>query len=383
VKGAPRETTPFDGVPGAHIEKSLPMALHGQNQYVIFQPPVNHPGSGGGERGTYKVVFTFSRPGFALRPEGKHTFEQELEGDSHLYIRIKSDTTEIRITLGSPEGTFEFQGIPNSQGRLGKMIVECTTAQDYFDAERKAWSALSPALSWISLYLDIPLQAYQIDVIDRHTGGQMAKLLVAYRTIGMAIAPVFSGTPEFQFYASLYREALGTNSPLYQFLCLYKIIDGVYARRQRVSREGKPGTDPQHPASEIFPSADSQFKMWLDSIFPLPARLAWNSMHFESVFRLEARGKDFLSVCNAFLLPIRNRIAHALIGIGELGYSIDNAADLQTVFHWLPLTKCMVRRILKNEFPAEFMPGWREDGSFDPAEEERSTALWRTMFGTK
>jgi hypothetical protein len=262
------------------------------------------------------------------------------------------------------------------------MVVECMTAKDYFDAERKAWTALSPALSWISIYLDVPLQVYQVDVIDRHTGGQMAKLLVAYRTVGMAIAPVFSGTPDFQYYASLYREALSTNSPLYQFLCLYKILDGVYARRQRTARDGKPATEREPLLSETLPENESQFKIWMDSIFPLPARLSWDRMHFDSVFRPEARGKDFVSVFSAYPLPIRNRIAHALVGTGELGYSIDNASDLQTVFHWLPLSKCMVRRIVKNEFPTEFMPGWREDGSFDPAEEERTNSAWTAMFGT-
>ena len=46
---------------------------------------------------------------------------------------------------------------------------------------------------------------------------------------------------------------------------------------------------------------------------------------------------EFSSVVNAYLLPIRNRIAHSLVGPGELASSIDNALDMQTVFHWLPL----------------------------------------------
>jgi hypothetical protein len=357
------------------------MALHGQNQYVVFEPPPNYPGSGGGQEGAYKVVFTFSRPGFPLRPEGKHTFEQWLEGDSHLFIRIKPDTAKIVIAFGSTEGTYEFHGIPNRAGCLGKMVVECMAAKDYFDAEQKAWTALSPVLSWISLHLDIPIHVYQVDVIDRHTGGQMAKLPLPYRTIGMAISPVFAGTPDFRYYASLYREALSTNSPLYQFLCLYKIPDGVYARRQRMARDGKAATEPEHRTLEGFPDDESEFKTWLDSIFPRPARISWNRMHFDSIFRPEARGKDFWSVFSAHLLPIRNRVAHALVGAGETGYSIDNATDLRTVLYWLPVAKCMARRMLKNEFPTEFMPGWRDDGSFDPAEEERAKAAWTAVFG--
>ena len=149
-----------------------------------------------------------------------------------------------------------------------------------------------------------------------------------------------------------------------------------------MSKEGRAGTGSQPLAVETVPDDESHFKTWLDSIFPTPARLSWDAMHFQSVFRSEARGKDFLSVFNAYLKPIRDRIAHALAGGGELGYSIDDASDLRTVFHWLPLAKCMVRRILKNEFP-EFMAGWREDGSFDPAEEERTASAWREMFGAE
>ena len=109
-------------------------------------------------------------------------------------------------------------------------------AKDYFEAERIAWTALSPALSWLSVHLDVPLFVEQIDMIDRHTGGQAIKVLLAYRTIGMSVGPVHAGSPEFQYYASLYREALCTNSPQYQFLCLYKILDGVFARRAKAER---------------------------------------------------------------------------------------------------------------------------------------------------
>jgi len=50
---------------------------------------------------------------------------------------------------------------------------------------------------------------------------------------------------EFLHYASLYREALNSNSAIYRFLCLFKIIEGIIARRNRIATEvvksgGKP-----------------------------------------------------------------------------------------------------------------------------------------------
>jgi len=143
------------------------MSLHGQQQYVKLQPPFKDPRWGGGEPGTYKVVFTFARPGFSLCTEGNHTIAQELQGDSHVYIRIKPDTKSIVLSLRSAEGNFEFLAVPNERGCLGKIIAETIAASDFFEAERKAWDALSPALSWIASYLDVPLHIYQADVINR------------------------------------------------------------------------------------------------------------------------------------------------------------------------------------------------------------------------
>jgi SEC-C motif len=184
VAGSPREATPFTGVPGMQVQMSLPMALHGQNQYIVFEPLPGLIPVGGGAPGTYKVVFTLSRPGFPLRPEGKFTCEQNLEGDSHLYIRIKRDTVEIVFAVHTANGAFDFHGVPNRSGNLGKLWTEHVVAKDYYEAERIAWTALSPALSWLAVHLDVPLFVEQVDVIDRHTGGQAIKVLLAYSAEG-------------------------------------------------------------------------------------------------------------------------------------------------------------------------------------------------------
>ena len=209
----------------------------------------------------------------------------------------------------------------------------------------------------------------------------MLKVLLAYRNVGLGIGSVLNGNREFRFYASLYREAVNNASPLYQFLCLYKIIDAIYARRQRLQRELK-SESPREPfLAETVPDDPIQFKTWMDSIFPQPARLSWQPMHFESVFRTEVRGKEFADIVTTRLAPIRNRIAHAITGASELGFSIDDVSELQAVLCWLPLVKCIVRRMLRNDFPDEFMPGWREDGSYDNSREAAELRTWTQVFG--
>jgi hypothetical protein len=384
----PQEVTSFQAPPGSYVECKLPMALHGQNQYVLFRPkysPADDPrnsGSPEGEPGLYRVVFTFARPGLGAHPEGKYTVEQYLEGDSHLYIRLQPNAQKIVFALGTSDGIFEFYGVPNSRGCLGKIIAETVSAENFHDAERKAWAAICPALSAVSLHLDIPFQVDQVDIVERRTGAFMLKVLLAYRNVGLGIGSVLNGSPEFRFHASLYREAINNAAPLYQFLCLYKIIDAIYARRQRILRELKFQTPPRVLLTETVPNDPTQFKVWMDCIFPQPARLSWQPMHFESVFRTDVRGKEFTDIATAYLTPIRNRIAHAITGTSELGFSIDDVSELQTVLHWLPLVKCIVRRMLRNEFPDEFMPGWREDGTFDESREATNRRTWTQVFGT-
>lgn len=47
----------------------------------------------------------------------------------------------------------------------------------------------------------------------------------------------------------------------------------------------------------------------------------------------------------------------------EVTLSADEALHLAKVSHWLPLLKCGVRRMLKNEFPNEYLPHLLEDGT--------------------
>jgi hypothetical protein len=57
------------------------------------------------------------------------------------------------------------------------------------------------------------------------------------------------------------------------------------------------------------------------------------------------------------------RIAHAVLDSGEIVNSPDEPEEERGVIKWSPLMKCIARRLLKNAFPAEFLPYPSEDGS--------------------
>jgi len=354
------------------------MGLPGELQHILvvneFSDP-NDPRNVGGPKGIsgkYKATFVLDRPGFNLLPENKHSFSAGLQGDSHLAVTrpafvppqdSESDPiTRIKIFGETEDGRFEFMGLPNSKGFLGKIESNSFEANDLFDAERKSYRALAPSLSCWSVHLDIPINIYQMETTELRTGNTQMTLLRAHREVPFAVTPVAELRPEFRGYAGLYREALGSNSPVYRFLCFYKIIEGIRARRVRRARQAKKaGTEFICPA-EVLPSTNKEFSSWVNAIFPI--RLEWDPMSLSSIFVEEAQGKDFDWLIENHLKSLRHDVAHTLLqGTGELTLSADELLHRERINKWLPLTKCMVRRMLKNEFPSEFLSHLREDGT--------------------
>jgi hypothetical protein len=167
---------------------------------------------------------------------------------------------------------------------------------------------------------------------------------------------------EFRAFAGLYREAANTNSPVYEFLCLFKVAEGIRNRRQRLAKEaasrGEKFTRPQ----ERIPKQRDEFEPWLNAIYPL--RRKWDDMSLESVFVNDARGRKINDLLDKELTDLRNDIAHTLSDTsGEVTLSVDEALHITRVNNWLPLLKCIVRRMLKNDFPSEYLPYLQEDGT--------------------
>lgn len=379
ARRAARAATEGANVPPTPSDVSLaPMGLPGQSggHLVVvnqFKDPDDPRNRGGpvGVPGNYRVVFTLSRPGYALAPEYKHSFEGGLNGDSHLAISKPAfsppgnpDATQIRIDGATDAGRFEFIGYPNEGGFLGKIEARVMAAANFNDAEQKSHSALAPSLSHWSIHLDVPLHVQQIDITELRTGNTRVTFSNPFLEVPFAVTPTATIGTGFRNQASLYREALESSSPVYRFLCFFKVMEGIRASRVRMERaakrEGKPFVRP----TEAVPRTRDEFVPWLNAIFPIRPDGGWDAMAIESVFRPEILGRSFDDVYRELLRPLRDNIAHALFeDTGEITLSADDLLDHAKLNHWLPLTKCVVRRMLKNEFPDEFLSYLREDGT--------------------
>jgi hypothetical protein len=371
----PPKTKPGSVPPAAPSIEMASMGLPGQHQHAVVVNQFRETGDtrnlGGpqGLQGKYGVTFVLARPGFNLLPEGQHSFATGLRGDSHLAIAKPAfsppgnpDADQI-ITRGSTEnGHFVFLGLPNERGFLGKFASEPFDAKDFNDAEVKAHRALSSSLSNWAVHLDIPLYVAQVDSLELRTGNTRTSILTPHFVVPLAIRPTANLLPEFRGYASLYREALNSNSSVYQFLCLFKMIEAMLKRRSRLGAAAKRAGKPFSRKHETIPVGQDAAIKWLNAIFHV--RPNWDAMALASLFPDEVTGKSFQYVIDKVLYPMRVDIAHAILSqSGELTLTVDELLHTQNLNKWLPLTKCIVRRMLKNDFPAEFLPYLQEDGT--------------------
>ena len=212
------------------------------------------------------------------------------------------------------------------------------------------------------MHLDSPLYVIQTESFELRTENTQTSILTPHSEVPLAIAPTANLLPEFRGYASLYREALNSNSSVYQFLCLFKMVEAMLKRRARLATEARKAGKPFTRKYETPATTDAASITWLNAIFSI--RPNWDPMALASLFPSEVAGKSFQYIIDKVLYPMRVDIAHAILSqSGELTLNVDELLHTRNLRKWLPLTKCIVRRMLKNDFPSDFLSYLKEDGT--------------------
>lgn len=352
---------------------SLP-GLPGAQQHLLmrafFKDPDDPRNTGGPEGipGNYTVTFTLNRPGFALAAENHFLPASNLKGDSHLAIAKPAlafldgqESDQLYFECNTPNGYFGFRGTPNEKGFLAKVESEPFEALHFSDAALKAHRAIASVFSGMSVYSDVPVNIYQFDVCELRTGSIRMSVRMPFREVPGGMPPI-ELSEEHQKYSSLYREGLNSNSSNYQFLCLYRIIEGLRERRQRLrgelAREAKQrGESPPSYGEEKIPKDRLQQLQLLNSVYPNPRR--WSEEALDSVFIIPVLDRRIGNLIHKGeeLHKLRNQIAHAVLDSSEGVISIDNGLDIDKVEAWLPITKFLARYLLKEAFPDMFKVG--------------------------
>lgn len=318
-----------------------------------------------GAPGQYTVTFVLARPNARNSPENEIKFADALHGDSHLAIAkpavsIDIDPDQIEMSYLTQFGQLVFHGYPNEQGYLAKVASDPFFAANRNSAQRTAETAIQGLLSNLSSQLDIPFNIEAIEVTEIATKAKGIWFVAPFAPTHMAVRSAGSVTDaEFEHAVALYREALNSNTPVYRFLCFYKILELSRKRRARLGIKHKSVLKQVRPGEQVPLQDKKAMETWLNALFYV--NRDWDEGVFDQVFIPEAVGRKINNLFDNQLRPIRDKIAHGILDSGEF-LLLDKADDRAIVSKWLPLLRCLARRVMKNDFK-EYLEFLSEDGT--------------------
>lgn len=342
---APREPTTQATIP--KINLGLPGAAYQlyatpRKKGEPLKPPQNI-------KDVYRIVLTLSR----TSPDSHNLrFGVSNAGDSHVQIakpeneRAGADPAPLEVSFNNGVRSIDIIGTANKEGRLAKLSVQ-TSASSFREAENIAVGAIGPFLSVLAFELDIPVRLAQLDVTQMSTEATS----MTYTCPWIDMIPTYvaqNNAPYVQSLMSLYREAINSNSPNYQFLCWYKIVEGINVKR-----------DPEKAAlhaelPQKFPERLENDKVKqrprFAEVFPIVAAIGAANENWDEIVPDEVLGWKFNRVREKKLESIRNKIAHMISEpSGDLSLSPDSRANTVEVTKWISLLRFIARVMIINE----------------------------------
>jgi len=331
------------GLPGAAYQCWTRMLRRGEDpksQFVVLQDD-------------YRVVFTLDRD---VTDKQNLSFESGISGDSYIVFtkpekeRSGTDPDQMVVFSSHTDATgthkYEIRGIANPKGRLGKLLVQVRAA-GFPDAENTAFREVSPFLSVLSFELDVPVRLAQLDVTQVSTQNTTMNYICPYPD-AVPAGIEQNNTPYIQSLLSLYREGINSNSQNYQFLCWYKMVEGINEKRKAdaaIHKELLPRKFPER----LEENAIEQRKRFAE-IFPVIRTSGIADQNWDHIVPEEVRGWKFNRVREKSLEPIRNKIAHMISEpTGDLSLSPDSRENTREVTKWLSLLRFVARVMAMNE----------------------------------
>jgi hypothetical protein len=281
-----------------------------------------------GVPGPYDIVLVLGVPGVSSVTTSLDFDAVVTGGDSLL------QGSGLHVQLESSEGQSLHTAriVPNKRGRLAQVRLT-VTADDFSAAEREAFDAVMPTLSRIAFEADTPLEVTAILLTERAT--QTRRLGV---TLVGAVQPAPEiaepTTPELRMFLATYREGLNGNSPLYQALSFYKIVEGItklYTNRVRAAKK-RGAAEPADPTVRRIP-ADRR---------DLAGMTEWARDNFTPYL-----GSNYAEIRDSMTKTIRNAVAHMSPGM-DLRIA-DYAADIQACRDITPVLRYIARDLIQEE----------------------------------
>jgi Methylamine utilization protein MauJ len=151
---------------------------------------------------------------------------------------------------------------------------------------------------------------------------------------------------------------LNSNTPIYKFLCFYKIIETSRNRWNRLDTQQKATLGPQRKGERIPATSKAEMEQWLAALFHVNRN--WDDQILQEIFIPEVRRKKINDIFDNQLRELRHKVAHGSLDSGDF-LLLDDSEDRELVIKWLPFLRCAARRVMKNDFSG-FLRYLGEDG---------------------
>jgi hypothetical protein len=192
-----------------------------QLTYTIV--PVFKHGEAGppeGGRGQYDATLILGIPGI-----GSTLTELNFNAENLGNSLMAGPGMNIDIDFPDREETANVVFTSNDSGRLAQVHLSLH-AENFEGAEKFTHDVVMPILSRMSFELNVPVEVTATILVEKATMIQSihATVVGTQQTIRNVEGQM---SPELRPYLSAYREGLNSNSPLYQALSFYKVIEGI------------------------------------------------------------------------------------------------------------------------------------------------------------
>ena len=288
-----------------------------------------------GSPGFYDIVFVLGVPGVSSVSTSLD-FDAIVAGGDSL---LQGSGLQVQLESSDGQSLHTARIVPNRNGHLAQIRL-AVTADDFSSAETEAFDAVMPTLSRIAFEADTPLEVTAISLTERATQTrQLRTTLVGAVQPAPEIAE--TTTPEARMFLAAYREGLNGNSPLYQALSFYKIVEGAtkfHTSRVRAARK----------RGEAAPADPMETRIPADPM-DLAGATEWARDNFTPYL-----GKSFAEVRDAVTDTIRNAIAHISPNM-DLRIA-DYAADIQACRTITPVLRYVARELIYAELAG--LPGF-------------------------
>jgi hypothetical protein len=305
-----------------------PIPMGPRTYSVVPVMKTGETGPVAGSQGDYDAVVILGVPGAGTLLREANMNPPTTDGDS----LISAGSNQLSVAFaGERIEDVSVEFLTNSQGRLGQLRFS-HSASSFQDMQTFAHNLAMPLVSRLAFETDTALEIVATVLHEKSTSIRSVSGVFAG-----AVAPLSElnglSTPEIRLFFSAYREGLSSNSPLYQALSYWKVIEGVktFDTRRRRNDDSDAISRPDPYATKMPRNFNEALR--IDE---------WSAAEFQPYW-----GKSFGEVKKALNEPIRNAIAH--ITPGRELRSFDRFKDVDECRRAIPLLKYMARVLIQNE----------------------------------